>query len=134
MSVVRWVFDYGGSSHYSFPRNPDRFGGDTSWQYEPKLSVVSLVGASVPAIQIDGFTVRRVLRFTAITGVMMRRLQIFYHRSTVIASCRDHLYGTTNAFSCFIISFIPTLHPTIGTVPGSSEDTYDLEMTIIKMG
>jgi len=133
-AITRWFFDYGGGNQYSFPRNPDRNGGDTSWIYEPKLSTFDIVGANAPTFQIDGFSgARRVLKFTAITGTMTRALQDFFLRKEIISGCRDHLYPTHAEFSCFVISFNTTIHPTIGDFPGSGEDTYDVEMTIIKM-
>ena len=92
-----------------------------------------IIGSNVPHIQVDGFTARRTLRFTAITGTMMRTLRNFFHRAQVINNCSDHLYNTTQQFSCFIVAFTPTIHPTIGNFPGSGEDTYDLEMAIVQM-
>jgi len=133
MSVIRWVFDYGGTYHYEFPRNPNRFGGDTFWVSEPRSAEFNIIGSNAPSIQIDGFRSSRSLHFTAVTGNMMRTLQQFFLRKEIIQSCRDHLYPTSSEFSCFIISFTPTIHPTIGDCPGSGEDTYDFEMVIIRM-
>jgi hypothetical protein len=132
--VTRWVFDYGGANHYSFPRNPDRYGGDTYWIYEPRMTEIEVIGASLPSIQIDSFAgARRTVRFTAITGAMMRALQDFYFRAEIIENCRDHLYSTTPSFDCFIVGFNPTVHPTSGDFPGTGEDTWDLEMTLMRM-
>ena len=63
----------------------------------------------------------------------MRTLQKFYLNMEVIENCKDHLYGLTMPFNCFIESFIPVLHPTAGNFPGTAEDTWDLEMTLVKM-
>jgi hypothetical protein len=132
--TTRWIFDYGGVNQYNFPRNPDRYGGDTYWQSELRLSELDIIGANSPTIQVDGFRgSRRTIRFTAITGVMMRELEKFYYRRVTIANCRDHLYSTTLSFSCFVIAFSPSVRPTIGNFPGSSEDTWDLEMTVVRM-
>lgn len=134
MTVTYWIFDAGGLYAYTFPRNPDRFGGDTYWSYEARITELDIVGANTPTIQVDGFSgARRVLRFTAITGTMMRTLQNFFLRGLVIANCRDHLYSTSPQFSCFIISFTAALRPSGGNFPGSGEDTYDVEMTLIRM-
>ena len=134
MSVVRWRFDFGGLYDYTFTRNPDRGGGDSYWMYEPRMSELHVIGANLPNIQVDGFRgARRSIRFTAITGTMMRTLQNFYLRESIIHNCRDHLYSTTDQFSCFVESFSSSIHPTIGTFPGSGEDTYDVEMTMIRM-
>ena len=133
MSVTRWIFNTGGSYHYEFPRNPDRGGGDTFWVSEPRLNEFSIIGSNSPNIQVDGVKSTRTLRFTAITGNMMRTLQQFFLRKEIITSCTDHLYPTSPEFSCFISSFTPTIHPTRGTFPGSYEDTYDLEMVLIRM-
>lgn len=134
MTVQRWVFDTGGAYEYTFPRNPDRYGGDTFWRYEMRNNEVDIVGASLPTIQTDGFMgARRTLRFTAITGTMFRTLQDFYLRMQVVENCKDHLYGHYSSFNCFIESFVPAIHPTIGPFPGTGEDTYDLELTLIKM-
>lgn len=133
MSVVRWVFDYGGAYSYQFPRNPDRY-SDTGWQYESRVTEFEIIGANTPTLQFDGFRgARRRFNFTAISGAMMRILQDFYFRGSIISNCRDHLYPTLSSFNCFIINLVPTLHPTVGSFPGSGEDTWDLEMTIIKM-
>jgi hypothetical protein len=134
-TVTRWIFDYGGSYQYSFPRNPDRLGGDSGWIFDPKFNVLEVLGANVPTIQTDGFNgAHRTIKFTAITGTMMRVLQDFFLRKQIISNCRDHLYSTTPQFSCFITSLVTTIHPTMGTFPGSGEDTYDVEMTLLKMG
>ena len=134
MAVTYWIFDYGGGSEYTFARNPDRSGGDSYWVSQPRMQEIEVIGASLPTIQMDGFNgARRTLRFTAITGTMMRTLQAFYLTGETIENCRDHLYNTTVEFDCFIESFTPTVHPTIGNFPGSGEDTYDLEIVLIKM-
>jgi len=133
MSVIRWILDSGGSSHYEFPRNPDRSGGDTFWTSEPRSSEFDIIGSNAPNIQIDGFRSSRTLRFTAITGTMMRTLQQFFLRREIIRNCTDHLYPISPQFSCFIISFNPIIRPVMGTFPGSEEDTYDLEMTLVRM-
>lgn len=134
-TVTRWIFDYGGSYQYFFPRNPDRFGGDTGWMYDPKLNLLDVIGANIPTIQIDGFSgAHRTVRFTAITGTMMRRLQDFFLRKSIIYNCRDHLYSTTAQFNCFISAMTTSIHPTSGDFPGSGEDTYDIELSLIKMG
>ena len=113
MSIIRWRFDFGGTYDYTFPRNPDSGGGDSYWMYEPRMSELYVIGANLPNIQIDGFRgARRSIRFTAITGDMMRTLQNFYLREAVIHNCRDHLYPTTDQFSCFIESFSSNIHPT----------------------
>ena len=133
-TVIRWRLDAGGAYDYTFPRNPDRYGGDTNWVREPRMSENEVIGSTIPNIQVDGFKgARRTIRFTAITGTMMRTLQNFYNRTAIITNCTDHLYPTTALFSCFVASFTPTIHPTIGSCPGSGEDTYDVEMTLIKM-
>jgi len=135
--TVRWNFDAGGANDYTFARNPDRYGGDTFWAYEPRLTEFDIIGANLPTLQIDGFRgARRTLRFTAITGNMMRVLQNFFLRKAIINNCRDHLYTGASpfiSFNCFVVGFVSTLHPSSGTFPGSGEDTYDVEMTIIKM-
>ena len=134
MTVQRWVFDEGGPNGYTFPRNPDRYGGDTYWSYQMRANEVDIIGASLPTIQADGFRgARRVIRFTAITGDMMRALQRFYLNMEVIENCKDHLYGSTIAFNCFIEGFTPVIHPTAGSFPGTTEDTYDLEITLVRM-
>lgn len=134
MTVTRWIFDYGGTYYYLFPRNPDRNGGDTYWVADSRSTEVDIIGSSLPYVQTDGFKgARRVVRFTAITGDMMRYLQDFYFRNTIISNCRDHLYPTTPQFSCYILSFSTTLHPTVGAFPGSGEDTWDLEMQLVRM-
>lgn len=130
--VIRWKFSSGA---YTFERNPDRSGGDTYWVYTPKLSEIDVVGSNVTRLQLDGFKgARRTIRFTAITGTMMRVLQNYYLAGQTIIGCTDHLYPTyTNYFSCFIVDFVTAPHPTIGNFPGSGEDTWDVEMTMIKM-
>ena len=134
MAVTRWIFDEGGANEYIFPRNPDRNGGDSFWKYEMRGNEVDIVGASIPTIQVDGFRgARRVLRFTAITGDMMRALQRFYLDARLIENCKDHLYGTTSAFHCFMDNFTPNIHPTNGSFPGSAEDTWDLEISLVRM-
>ncbi len=131
-AVTRWKFDNGGTYSYTFERNPDRQGGDSFWVYSPRLAEVDIIGANSPHIQIDGFGARRTIKFTAITGNMMRNLQSFFLRKQIIQNCTDHL--TASPFSCFIISFTSTVHPTSGAFPGSGEDTYDVEMQIVMMG
>jgi hypothetical protein len=133
MTVTRWFLEYGGTYQYEFPRNPDRYGGDTDWVFEPRFTELAVIGANRPNIQIDGVAGRRTISFTAITGNMMRRLRDFFLRETIIYNCRDHLYPTTPTFNCFIASFTSTLHPTFGDFPGSVEDTYDVGMTLVKM-
>ena len=136
--TVRWVFDEGGTNEYAFPRNPDRYGGDTYWRYPLRFSELEILGSSLPTIHVDGFSgARRTLRFTAITGAMLRKLEGFYLRKLVVPNCRDHLYditssNSTHKFSCYIESFTPMLHPTTGSFPGSGEDTWDLELTLIR--
>lgn len=133
-TVTRWIFDNDGTYIYTFPRNPNRYGGDSGWQYEPRMSEMDVIGANQPSIQIDGFSgARRTIRFAAITGTMTRRLQDFFLRKEIIYDCRDHLYPTHLQFNCFIISFSQQVHPTTGNFPGSGEDTYDVEMTLVKM-
>ena len=128
MTVTRWTFNSGA---YTFPRNPDRFGGDTYWLYEPKITEVDVIGANKTRIQLDGFRgATRTIKFTAITGTMMRVLQYYYLSGQTIPSCTDHFGGL---FDCFISSFMSVIHPTIGTFPGSGEDTWDLEMVLIMM-
>lgn len=135
MAVQRWVFDSGGPNEYLFPRNPDRNGGDTYWHYEMRNVEIDIVGASLPTMQVDGFRgARRTLRFTAITGTMMRTLQKFYLSAATVENCKDHLYGITSAFNCFIESFTPEIHATAGDFPGSAEDTWDLEVVLVRMG
>lgn len=134
MATTYWIFDEGGDTEYTFERNPDRYGGDTYWRYQVRANEVSIVGSSSPSIQVDGFNgARRTIRFTAITGNMFRTLEAFWLNMEIIPNCKDHLYDTTPSFACFIESFIPTIHPTIGDFPGSTEDTWDLEMTIIRI-
>lgn len=134
MAVTRWILNTGLGSEYTFTRNPDRQGGDSFWEYQQRNSELDILGASLPTIQIDGFKgARRSLKFTAITGTMMRTLEALYLAKAEILNCRDHLYGiTADQFNCFILEFIPTIHPTIGTFPGSGEDTYDLSITLIR--
>lgn len=131
--VVRWIFDNDGIYSYEFPRNPDRNGGDTFWVSQPRLNEFDIIGSNAPNIQVDGFRSSRTIRFTAITGTMMRTLQQFFLRKMIISNCRDHLYPTSPQFDCFIISFNPVVRPTIGVFPGSGEDTYDLEMVLVRM-
>ena len=134
MAVIRWKLDIGGSDEYEFPRNPDRYGGDSGWQYEPRMSEMEVIGSNQPRIQIDGFQgARRILRFTAITGTMTRKLQDFFLRRAIVYSCRDHLYPTHAQFNCFVTSFSQQIRPTMGDFPGSGEDTYDVEMVLVKM-
>ena len=135
MAVTRWIFDTGGQKEYQFPRNPDRNGGDTYWAYEFRYNEIDVLGSMLPTVHVDGFRgARRTLRFTAITGTMMRTLQTFYFSRAVIRNCRDHLYGQTPPFNCLIASFTPAIHPTLGnSFPGSGEDTWDLEMTLIRV-
>jgi len=133
-TVIRWKFDVGGDNEYTFPRNPDRYGGDSGWIYEPRMAELEIIGANTPNIQIDGFHgARRTISFTAITGTMTRKLRDFYLRKQIIYNCRDHLYPTHPAFNCFIIAMVANVHPTTGTFPGSGEDTYDVEITLVKM-
>jgi hypothetical protein len=135
MAVTRWVFDTGGTNQYTFERNPDRNGGDSYWVYSPRLTEVEIIGASLPSIQVDGFSgAKRTIRFTSISGTMFRTLQDFYFRNQTILNCSDHLTGTTPNFNCYITSFNPNIHPSIGNFPGSGEDTWDLEMTLLRMG
>jgi len=131
--VIRWVFDEGGIYNYTFPRNPDRHGGDSSWVSEPRLSEFDIIGSNTPNIQVDGYRSSRTIRFTAITGTMLRTLQQFFLRRQIISNCKDHLYPTSSQFNCFIMSFNPVIHPTSGVFPGSGEDTYDLEMVLVRM-
>lgn len=134
MAVIRWRFDVGGTNDYEFERNPDRYGGDTYWVREPRMSEIEIIGSSTPTVQVDGFAgARRSIRFTAITGPMMRTLQDFYLRKLLISNCRDHLFNNTPPFGCHIISFTPNVHPTIGNFPGSEEDTWDLEMILLRL-
>jgi len=131
-SVTRWIFDNGGTYHYLFPRNPNRIAGDTGWRFNPKLNILDVLGANTPTIQVDGFSgAQRTIKFTAITGTMMRKLREFWLRQAVIYNCRDHL---SSEFDCFIVDFNAVFHPTTGSFPGSGEDTYDLEVTLLKMG
>lgn len=132
-NVIRWIFDNGGIYHYLFPRNPDRHGGDTFWVSEPRANEFDMIGSNAPSIQVDGVRSSRTIRFSAITGTMVRTLQQFFLRNAVIHNCRDHLYPTSPQFSCFIMSFNPTIRPTSGLFPGSGEDTYDLEMVLVRM-
>ena len=134
VTVTRWKFEVDRPLYYEFTRNPNRNGGDTGWVYAPRISELAVIGANSPAIQIDGYTGRRTLRFTAITGNMTRKLQEFFLNKTTIERCRDHLYSTTAEFKCFIVSFTRVTHPTIGDFPGSGEDTYDVELTLVMMG
>jgi len=132
--VVRWKLDIGGSYEYEFSRNPNRYDGDSGWQYGPRMSEMEVIGSNQPHIQIDGFQgATRTIRFTAITGTMTRRLQDFFLRKAIIYNCRDHLYPTHAQFNCFIASFTQQVRPTTGSFPGSGEDTYDVEITLIKM-
>jgi len=134
VDVNRWAFGIGTGYQYFFSRNPNRYGGDTDWVYEPRLTVMDIVGSNQSSIQIDGFKgARRTLRFTAITGTMKDALKEFFLRKQIIYECWDHRFPDTDAFNCFIISFAAQYHPTIGNFPGSGENTYDLEMTLIKM-
>lgn len=135
MTVIRWKFDYGGTYEYSFPRNPDRYGGDSYWQRETRISEWSVINASRPNIQIDSFAgARRTLRFTSITGDMLRTLEGFYLRRQIIRNCTDHFVGTFYSyFNCLIVEFTQSINPSTGSFPGSGEDTWDLEMVIIKV-
>ena len=136
MSVIRWRLDIGGTHEYLFPRNPDRAGGDTNWARDIRMSELDVIGGNTPTLQVDGFKgARRTIRFTAITGTMMRTLRDFYFREQIIENCTDHLYPTTPLFDCFIVSFTCTIHPTIdgSSFPGSGEDTYDVEMVLVRM-
>lgn len=135
-SVIYWVFDYNGTNHYQFPRNPDRYGGDTYWSYEMRYSEMDVIGSATPTVQYGGFRgATRTIRFTAITGSMMRTLQKFYMRGSTVSHCRDHLYESevSPEFSCLVIDFRPEIHPTMGNFPGSGEDTFDLEMTLMRV-
>ncbi len=146
MSVTRWIFECGLYYEYIFERNPDRNGGDSFWQADMRYSEIDILGSALPTVHLNGFKgARRTLKFTAITGNMMRTLQDFYRRSQMIRNCMDHTgspdfftpglitsYGD-HYFSCVIISFLPTYHPTYGSFPGTGEDTWDLEFTIIKV-
>lgn len=131
--VIRWVFDTGGFHHYLFIRNPDRYGGDTFWVSEPRSTEFDIISSNSPNIQIDGFRSSRTIRFSAITGTMTRTLQQFFLRREIILNCTDHLYPTSPKFNCFIVSFTPNIRPTSGLFPGSGEDTYDLEMVLVRM-
>lgn len=134
MTVTRWIFDTGGTNQYIFERNPDRNGGDSYWVYAPRMSEVEIIGAKLPSVQTDGFSgAKRTIRFTSITGAMLRTLQDFYLRNETIDNCTDHLYNTTPNFSCLITSFTPMIHPSNGNFPGSGEDTWDLEMTLLRL-
>ena len=135
-TVIRWRLDISGTYDYLFPRNPDRSGGDTYWSRDIRMSELDIIGGNTPIIQVDGFKgATRNIRFTAITGTMMRILRDFYYREQIIENCTDHLYPITPSFNCFITSFISTVHPTIegSNFPGSGEDTYDVEMTLLRM-
>jgi len=128
-AIIRWKFD-----EYTFPRNPNRDGGDSGWQSEPRMSEMEVIGSNQSYIQIDGFSgARRTIRFSAITGTMTRKLQDFFLRKEIIYNCRDHLYPTHPQFSCFVVSFSQQVRPTVGNFPGSGEDTYDVEVILVKM-
>jgi hypothetical protein len=132
--VTRWKLAIGSLYEYEFPRNPNRYGGDSGWVYEPRMSEMEIIGANTPNIQIDGFHgARRTLTFSAITGTMFRKLRDFYLRKEIIYNCRDHLYPTSQSFNCFVVAMSAVFRPTTGNFPGSGEDTYDVEMTLIKM-
>lgn len=135
MSVTRWIFEYGGYYEYGFERNPDRRGGDTGWNYPVRGAEINILGANLTSYQIDGFSGgKRKLKFTAITGTMKRELEGFYLRGAIISNCSDHLYSIYgDNFSCFITEFFPTIHPTIGDFPGSGEDSWDLNMSLLRM-
>lgn len=134
MTIIRWRLDVGGTYDYTFPRNPDRHGGDNGWTYEPRMSDLYPISSNTPLIQVDGFRgARRNIKFSAITGDMVRTLQNFYLRAQIIYNCRDHLYPTTLQFDMFIDSFSSSFRPVYGVFPGSDEDTYDVEMTMIRI-
>jgi hypothetical protein len=135
MAITRWIFNYGLANQYNFTRNPDRAGGDSFWNFNMRSNEVAVIGSSTPIFHVDGYDGgRRTLKFTAITGDMLRTLQQFYLAGQVLTNCRDHLYPTTLSFSCLIVSFTPAIHPSYGTFPGSNEDTWDLEMVLVAMG
>ena len=132
--VVRWILDYGGQHEYRFPRNPDKPGGDTYWKRELRGTEINVLGSNLPMYFVDGFNgAKRDLHFSAIKGSMMRVLEQFYFRQAVIENCTDHLYPTTTKFSCMIIDFHARFRPVHGTFPGSYEDTWDLDMTLLRM-
>lgn len=135
-TVIRWIFDFGGTYEYLFPRNPDRYGGDSYWQREARISEWNVINSSRPNIQIDAFAgARRTLHFTSITGTMLRTLEGFYMRSQTIMNCRDHFFlSFFSSFNCLIVGFSPTINPSFSNFPGSGEDTWDLEMIIVKVG
>ncbi len=134
VASLYWRFDTGGTYDYTFARNPDRIGGDTGWQYEPRMAEMEIVGANQSYVQIDGFMgARRTIRFTAITGTMSRTIENFFLRKQIIYNCTDHLYPTHPSFACFIVAFTRQFHPTVGDFPGSGEDTFDVEVTLVKM-
>ena len=133
-TITRWKFEIGGTNYYLFPRNPDRYGGDTYWNYESRHTELDVIGAATPTIQVHGFRgARRAIRFTAIPGYMMRVLQDFYLRHITIRNCRDHLYPDSPQFGCFVESFSPNVHPTVGNFPGTGEDTWDLEIELLRV-
>jgi hypothetical protein len=133
-AVIRWVLDDGGDNEYTFPRNPDRDGGDTWWHKELRFSEINPIGSELPTLYTDGFNgAVRTIKFSVIPGSMMRTLQEFYHRREIIQNCRDHLYPTTTIFSCVMIDFKSYFRPVYGNFPGSYEDTWDVEITLMRM-
>lgn len=130
--VIRWHFDSGGDNYYLFPRNPDRNGGDTFWQQKMRMKEFNVIGSTSPSLHITGFNgATRQLKFSAITGDMMRTLEAFYYRGNIIYNCRDHFEYT---FDCVITQFQPRVRPVMpGSTAGDGEDTYDLNMTIMRM-
>jgi hypothetical protein len=137
------MFDKGGEYVYIFERNPDRHGGDTGWKYILRYSQFNPIGGSFPNIHSDGFNgAIRTLRFTAVSGIMKRKLEAFYRRRAVINGCRDHLHGTfdetetrvTDMFSVFITDFSASPHPVnANSFPYTGEDTWDIEMTMMRV-
>ena len=129
MSVTRWVFDVGGSFQYTFAQNPDRSGGDSFWEFPLRSAEVEVLGSDQARLQLDGVNgAKRQLSFTGISGSMMRTLQDFYLRKAQINNCRDHLYSTTPQFNCYILSFKPTIRPSL-----FNEDFWALQMVLIKI-
>ncbi len=134
-TTTRWVFEAGNSSkEYVFPRNPNRYGGDSYWEYDLRMSELDIIGSSQSNIQIDGIrSGKRTLRFTFISGTMYRKLQDFYKSGLQINNCKDHLWtstgvGGTTTFKCVIVGFSGNIHPSLG-----DEDNYDLEMVLLRV-
>jgi hypothetical protein len=133
-TVTRWVLDEGGDNEYTFPRNPDRSGGDTWWNTELRYTEVNPIGSNLPTVLVDGFNGgARTIKFTAIPGVMMRKLKEFYDRKDIIQNCKDHLYPTTKVFSCVFVDFKASFRPVISGFPGTYEDTWNVEVTMIRV-